>query len=206
MSSQSLQETLSALMDDEAEQLEVRRVLQAGEQDPDVRRSWERFQLARSIMHKEPWHTGTDLSAGIAAALADEPALKAGTATRTPRWSTRLSRIAVAASVTVAVLVGVRMVNHGPAADNNMAAVERGVPAVSTAVSAAPAVPVGAGAVLAGFSSHADEQQRASVNAAEPSAWQEQRMSNYLREHAETNAQSATQPVPFARAASMDNN
>ena len=43
MSSESLRESISALMDDEAEQLEVRRVLHASEQDPDVRRSWERY-------------------------------------------------------------------------------------------------------------------------------------------------------------------
>ena len=203
MTNESLRETLSALMDDEAEQLEVRRVLRAGEQDPDIRLSWERFQLARSVMHKEPWHTEMDLSAGIAAALKDEPALNTGPASRSPRWKTHLGRVAVAASVTVAVLVGVRMVNHDPATENTMAAVERSVPA--TGVAAVPATPVGAGAVLAGFSSHADQQQPAQA-AQEPSAWQEQRIQSYLRRHAENNVQTAPQPVPYARAASLENN
>lgn len=206
MSSESLRESLSALMDDEAEQLEVRRVLQAGEQDPSVRRSWERYQLARSVMHKEPWGTGVDLSAGIAAALADEPALKAAPVPSAFRWKTQLGRVAVAASVTVAVLVGVRMVNHDPAADNTMASVERGVPAVSsTSAPVVSATPVGSGAILAGFSSHADQQQRPQPTG-EPSVWQKQRIEDYLRQHAENNVQTAPQLVPYARAASLENN
>src|SRR5690606_19076445 len=182
MSSESLRESISALMDDEAEQLEVRRVLHASEQDPDVRRSWERYQLARSVMHKEPWNTGIDLSAGIAAALADEPqlAVKARTSSR---WKTHLGRVAVAASVA------------------------HGVPASGAPVSAAPAIaPVGAGAVLAGFSSHADQKPQPAEQVSEPSDWQEQRMGTYLRRHAENNVQSAPQLVPYARAASLENN
>lgn len=202
MTNESLRETLSALMDDEAEELEVRRVLRAGEQDPDVRLSWERYQLARSVMHKEPWHAGMDLSAGIAAALREEPALNTASAPRAPRWKMQLGRVAVAASVTVAVLVGVRVLNQDPAVDNTMAAVERSVPAAS--VAAAPVAPTGAGAVLAGFSSHVDQQQTPVTQ--EPSAWQEQRIDTYLRRHAENNLQTAPQPVPYARAASLENN
>lgn len=208
MSSEFLRESLSALMDDEAEQLEVRRVLQAGEQDPNVRRSWERYQLARSIMHKEPWDTGVDLSAGISAALAEEPSLKATPAASGAfRWKTQLGRVAVAASVTVAVLIGVRMINPNPAMDSNtMASVERGVPALSTTdTPVAMATPAaGSGAILAGFSSHADQRQQ--LPAGEPSVWQKQRVADYLRQHAENNVQAAPQLVPYARAASLENN
>ena len=76
MRSESLQESLSAIMDGEAGELELRRVLQATEQDPAVRGTWERYQIARAAMHKEPWQGKVDLSAGIAAALADEPSPK----------------------------------------------------------------------------------------------------------------------------------
>ena len=204
MTNESLRESLSALMDDAAEQLEVRRVLHASEQDPEIRRSWERYQLARSVMHKEPWQTGVDLSTGIAAALADEPSLQVKPSPGASPWKTRLGRVAVAASVTVAVLVGVRMVNHDPAVDNSMASVERtAVPTVSAPVIPA-ASPVGAGAVLAGFASHAARVSQ--VPTSESSAWQEQRIDNYLRRHAENNAQSAPQLVPYARAASLENN
>lgn len=205
MTSESLRETLSALMDDEAEQLELRRVLHAGEQDPDVRRSWERYQLARSVMHKEPWQPGIDLTAGIAAALADEPAPVVAPTVASSRWKVQLGRVAVAASVTLAVLVGVRMVNQQsvPDASDTMAAVERTAPAPA----AAAALPAQAkpGAVLAGFSSLADQNQPKPV-AAGPSAWQEQRIGSYLRRHAENSAQSGANVVPYARAASLENN
>lgn len=204
MTSESLRETLSALMDDEAEQLELRRVLHAGEQDPDVRRSWERYQLARSVMHKEPWQPGIDLSAGIAAALADEPAPAVAPTVAPSRWKLQLGRVAVAASVTLAVLVGVRMVNQQsvPDASNTMAAVERTAPAAAAAALPAQAKP---GAVLAGFSSLADQNQPKPVTAG-PSAWQEQRIGSYLRRHAENSAQSGANVVPYARAASLENN
>lgn len=203
MRSESLRETLSALMDDEAEQLELRRVLHAGEQAPDVRRTWERYQYARSVMHKEPWQTGVDLSAGIAAALADEPAPALAASVNSTRWKVQLGRVAVAASVTLAVLVGVRMVNQESLPDSNtIAAVERTAPAVGTPVMASgQARP---GAVLAGFSSLADQTEQA--QASSPSAWQEQRIGDYLRRHAENSAQAAPQLVPYARAASLENN
>lgn len=203
MRSESLRETLSALMDDEAEQLELRRVLHAGEQAPDVRHTWERYQYARSVMHKEPWQTGVDLSAGIAAALADEPAPALAPSVSSTRWKVQLGRVAVAASVTLAVLVGVRMVNQETLPDSNtMAAVERTAPALG-----APAMASGqarAGAVLAGFSSLADQTEQARQGG--PSAWQEQRIGDYLRRHAENSAQAAPQLVPYARAASLENN
>jgi len=72
MSNQSLQESISALMDNEADELEIRRVLQASESDPALRSTWDRYQMARSIMHKEPWQPKVDLSAGISALIADE--------------------------------------------------------------------------------------------------------------------------------------
>ncbi|SDR79204.1 anti sigma-E protein, RseA [Halopseudomonas litoralis] len=204
MRSESLRETLSALMDDEAEQLELRRVLHAGEQAPEVRRTWERYQHARSVMHNEPWQTGVDLSAGIAAALADEPTPAIAPSVNSARWKLQLGRVAVAATVTLAVLVGVRMVNQEamPDSSNTMAAVERTAPAAGT-----PAMVSGqarAGAVLAGFSSLSDQTEQTQPSG--PSAWQEQRIGNYLRRHAESSAQAAPQLVPYARAASLENN
>ena len=77
MRNEVLQESLSALMDNEADELEVRRVLQAADQDPALRSTWARYQMARSVMHKEPWQGSIDLSAGIAAALQDfQPGLR----------------------------------------------------------------------------------------------------------------------------------
>lgn len=199
MRSESLQESLSAIMDGEAGELELRRVLQATEQEPAVRDTWERYQIARAAMHKEPWQGKVDLSAGIAAALANEPT---PTASSRPSaiWQ-NMGKLAVAASVTLAVLVGVKMVNQDnvpgePAIVAERPAQEAAAPAASTPA-AVPAVRQSGSAVLAGFPATSD--------AAAPSDWHEKRISNYLRQHAEQGTQAAApSPVPYARAASLD--
>lgn len=197
MRSESLQESISALMDGEAEQLEIRRVLQATDQDPAVRGTWERYQLARAAMHKEPWQANVDLSAGIAAALANEPAPRAS-GKLVSAWNT-LGKAAVAASVAVAVLAGISMVNQGSAPGEPAMVADR-APVAAEPVQAPAAAPQAGTAVLAGFSSSAEAQP-----AQAPSAWQEQRIGNYLRKHAENSVQStAPQLVPYARAASLD--
>lgn len=198
MRSESLQESISALMDGEAEQLEIRRVLQATDQDPAVRGAWERYQLARAVMHKEPWQANVDLSAGIAAALANEPAPRA-LGKLTSAWSA-LGKTAVAASVAVAVLAGVSLVNQGSAPGEPAVVAERAAPVAAEPVQAAAVAPQAGTAVLAGFSSSAEGQ-----SAQAPSAWQEQRIGNYLRKHAENSVEpTAPQLVPYARAASLD--
>lgn len=203
MRSEVLQESLSALMDNEADDLEVRRVLQAADQDPALRGTWERYQLARSVLHKEHWQGSVDLSAGIAAALRDEPELnmqqEAAAPVRSGLWR-NMSRVAVAASVTMAVLVGVRMVNQGDVPAQPSLAADTSVVAPSFATSAARS-----GAVLAGYSQSAGASAEPIATAQAPSAWHEQRIGRYLREHAENSAQfSSPQLVPYARAASIE--
>lgn len=198
MRSESLQESLSAIMDGEAGDLELRRVLQATEQEPAVRDTWERYQIARAAMHKEPWQGKVDLSAGIAAALADEP-VPTVSSKPSALWQ-NMGKLAVAASVTLAVLVGVKMVNQDNVPGEPTIVAERPVqeaaPVPSTPA-AAPAVRQSGSAVLAGFPATSD--------AAAPSDWHEKRISNYLRQHAEQGTQAATpSPVPYARAASLD--
>ncbi|MFN3580116.1 MAG: sigma-E factor negative regulatory protein [Pseudomonas sp.] len=197
MTSQSLQESLSALMDNEADELEIRRVLQASAEDPALRKTWERYQVARAVMHQEPWQARVDLSAGIAAAIADEP-VPSIVEPRTSRLWQNMGRMAVAASVTLAVLVGFNMFNQdGSPTEPNMVA-EQTVPAVAPVAAVANGQ---GGAVLAGFQSG----ESASSEAQAPSAWHEQRIGTYLREHAEQGARSdAPNLLPHARAASLE--
>lgn len=114
MSREALQETLSAVMDNEADELELRRVLAACGEDAELRSTWSRYQLARSVMHREPTLPKLDIAAAVSAALADEAAPPK--AEKGP-WR-MVGRLAVAASVTLAVLAGVRLYNERrPAAD-----------------------------------------------------------------------------------------
>ena len=99
MSREALQESLSAVMDNEADELELRRVLNACD-DVETRETWARYQIARAVMHKDLLLPRLDIAAAVSAALEDETA--PAKVSRSP-WR-NLGRLAVAASVTVAVL------------------------------------------------------------------------------------------------------
>ena len=73
--SQSTRESLSAFMDSESDELELRRVLKSLPDDADAAETWRRYHLARSMMQRERGvDVSVDLSAGIMARLREEPA------------------------------------------------------------------------------------------------------------------------------------
>lgn len=193
MSRETLHESLSAVMDNQADELELRRVLAASE-DADVRATWSRYQLARAVMHKELLEPRLDIAAAVSAALADEPA--PALQQRAPASWRTLGRLAVAASVTLAVLVGVRFYNQDAITGAQMAQ-QAAQPMLSLPQVQGPAL-------LAGFSSES-EQAQASGQPAQPSTWHEQRLPSYLRQHAQQAAMSgADSALPYARAASLE--
>lgn len=55
-SEQSLNESLSAAIDGEAEELELRRVLNAVDEDPDLRAKWQRLHLIGDALRRETPH------------------------------------------------------------------------------------------------------------------------------------------------------
>ena len=75
---QNVRESFSALMDNEGDDLEIRRALKALQGSPEEADTWRRYHLARSMMQRDrDVDVTTDLSAGIMARLADEPAPRA---------------------------------------------------------------------------------------------------------------------------------
>lgn len=106
-----LDESVSAVMDGEADELELRRVLAAADEDPALRERWARYQLARSVMHKQTVVPGLDLSSAVSAAIAAEDSPAPARQSASSGWR-QLGRLAVAASVTLAVLAGVRFYNN----------------------------------------------------------------------------------------------
>ncbi|MGS2723213.1 sigma-E factor negative regulatory protein [Porticoccus sp. GXU_MW_L64] len=124
-----LRESLSALMDDSADELELQRVLKAAADDGELRNTWERYQLARSALHNDAPARTLDLSASVAAALDAEPAHKAtGGVLKT------LGRVAIAASVTLAIVIGVQQANlpGNPAGNVGIASSNDTVPPVAS--------------------------------------------------------------------------
>ncbi len=74
-----LRETLSAMMDDEADELSVRRLLSHDDQN-EVREQWQRWQQVRDLMHEAPGTSyGVDVAGAVRAAIDDQetPAVKA---------------------------------------------------------------------------------------------------------------------------------
>ncbi|ALI02813.1 anti-sigma-E factor RseA [Pseudomonas sp. FW306-02-F02-AA] len=194
MSREALQESLSAVMDNEADELELRRVLNAFD-DVETRETWARYQVARAVMHKDLLIPRLDLASAVSAALADE-AVPVKT-TRGP-WRT-VGRLAVAASVTLAVLAGVRLYNQDEIA---------GVELAQHSTQPGLAVPQVKGpAVLAGYneSSEATGPMANGVLQGQP-GWHDQRLPGYLRQHAQQAALKGTESaLPYARAASLEN-
>lgn len=194
MSGQALQESLSALLDNETDELELRRVL-AASGDAETRATWARYQVARAVMHKELLMPHLDLAAKVSAALADEPQVPV--ARRLP-WA-GLGRLAVAASVTVAVLAGVRLYNQDDITSTQLAQ--------NSPQSMLAAPHLQGPAILAGYNANAKAEQGVRFNAARTAdlTWQQQRLPAYVRQHAQQAAAVGSQTaVPYARAASLE--
>ncbi|MAT50776.1 MAG: hypothetical protein CMK32_06290 [Porticoccaceae bacterium] len=100
-----LQESLSALVDDEAGELEVRRLLKAVGENPELRGRWQRYQLISASMRKELPAGLVDLSARISEAV-DEQHLESPR--RLQKLLEPLGKVAIAASVAVAAVFGVQ--------------------------------------------------------------------------------------------------
>ncbi len=186
MSREALHESLSAVMDNEADELELRRVLAASE-DAEVRAVWSRLQVARAAMHKELLEPRLDLAGAVAAAIAKDeapaPAVAAASESQAPqrsRW-TGFYRVAVAASVTVAVLAGVRVYNQSDVAGPQMAA----QPPVQHAPQPLLAPQAKSPAVLAGYQDRPAESQNAAAEAGAVPSWHEQHLQEYVRQHSQ---------------------
>ncbi len=189
MSREALQETLSAVMDNEADELELRRVLAACGEDAELRSTWSRYQLARSVMHREPTLPKLD----IALPWPTRPLRRKRRRDR-GGWSARL---AVAASVTLAVLAGVRLYNQNDALPQM--AQQGTTPQIALPQVKGPAV-------LAGYSEEQGAPQVITNSSSSDTRWHEQRLPIYLRQHVQQSAVSGTESaLPYARAASLEN-
>lgn len=152
-----LKESLSALVDGEASELELRRILKSG--DEESRETWRRYQLASALMRKDcnaplESQSASAFSAGVLAAIDAEdagassvPHASAGerrdNVVALNPWMGGLAKVAVAASVTFAMLLGVNNFRgqDAPATDIEQFAVE--TPAVERPGDTSAHVPEG---------------------------------------------------------------
>lgn len=118
-------EGLSALMDDQAGDFEVRRLLERAGESAEVGETWRRYQLTRSVLKNEPLGSRDDISSLVSAALESEPCHSAKKESQSRLRQVSLSSIgrsvasmAVAASVTAVVILGANNFGIGVDADN----------------------------------------------------------------------------------------
>jgi len=118
-------ESISALLDGEVGDFELRRTLEQAGEDPALGQQWHRYHVARSILKREPVAAlDVDLSDRIMAAiedepvyhpgadLVDEPAMTADGTRPVSHWWRSISSMAVAASVTAVVILGAGSFNE----------------------------------------------------------------------------------------------
>jgi sigma-E factor negative regulatory protein RseA len=193
-------ESLSALMDDAANELELERVLAQVAEDSSLRQTWVRYNLTQHAVHGHPVaHLDLDISARVQAALAGSQTR--GTRTALAALKERMARplisFAVAASVAATVVIGGQQLAQVGGAGAGAYGVDRAV-----ATSASPVGmlnSLGATAVQASYGT----QPVPVLQPATRTAYQElaqQRLRKYMQEHAEQAALNSPQGlVPFAR-------
>jgi len=102
----SLAESVSALADGEASELELARLLKASDNTPEIKSVWDRYHLARSAMAQDLQSTATPgFAERVSAAIAEEQSPRSARF----HWWANAGRLAVAASVAGAVLIGAQL-------------------------------------------------------------------------------------------------
>ena len=140
--SDQLKESLSAVMDGEADDFEMRRVLDETSDSPALRGVWERYHLVRSVMRREgraPMNSLGDrfwsrIDAGEGADADHVVESGIGRAARRSGWGQRLGGIAVAAGVAAAVVIGFRVNETATVEAPKVAVVEPSAPPAAMAL------------------------------------------------------------------------
>lgn len=102
-------ETISALLDNEADDLELRRFLKSCEQDPTLLEAWGRYSLVQSALHESVKPVNASLSQRIAEQIEQEAPLSVTVAPAQSSWKEGFSKMAIAASVAAVFLVAVQL-------------------------------------------------------------------------------------------------
>jgi len=201
-----LHESLSALMDNEADELEIRRIL-ADTNCEEIDAVWSRYHLAQSSHQIDEPVLHLDISKRVSDAIAEESiqqSLQSATSSsrNSVNWLKPISGFAIAASVAAAVVVGVRgYENASPGLlPQDIAQTQQ--------IASSRAYPVGAGSFTASTGAKQPQGQFGILPSPSQTLLKQQsdqRMEKYLLRHTQQLSASQTQGViPFARVASFE--
>lgn len=209
-------DTLSAMMDDQAEDLALRRLLRDLPQQPEVLQRWHRYQLVREVLGGGSPRRDIDLVAGVRAGIAagvtgavdpvpmseprgsaDTDLAPVGERRAAAGWRRGLGSFAIAASVAAAVLVGGQQLSQLQGEAGAVGALPTGV------VNTLGAVPVQASFGNGRAQPNPLQGAAPMLQPADRTAYRElarQRLRRYSLEHAEHAAlNTPTGILPFAR-------
>ncbi|MCR4333278.1 MAG: sigma-E factor negative regulatory protein [Sulfuricaulis sp.] len=111
MNNEHLKEKLSALVDNELDELEERRVFTALEGDVALRRTWERYHLVRAALHQDvDVVVAQDAAEQVARRIDAEPST--AVSFRRHRVTRFIGTLAIAASVAAIAITGVQWVHQ----------------------------------------------------------------------------------------------
>jgi sigma-E factor negative regulatory protein RseA len=195
---EQIRESLSALMDGEANELEIERVLKHADAET-LRSTWMRYHLVRHTLREGgAAYADIDVSAGVMAVLSGEPGIAIKPVARWKQFLQPAASFAVAASVFAAVLVGSQfygLLDKGT--DVN------GVPELAARVSTVGMVnTLGGSAVRAGYASPALKPVQ--TRHADYNRLARQRLQRYMLSHTEEASLNAPQGMmPYARVATF---
>lgn len=170
-----LRESISALIDGEADELELRRVL-ANVETQEVRETWRSYHLQRDMLSGGDMRFAhIDISLSVQTALEAE-ALPAAVGSR---WWRPLASVAVAASVAAVVVVSARGLNSS---GNDAAVAQSNISAAGVFPVGSFSSPVSNVAVGAAMMSSPAFAQPAALD---PDQFARQRLQQYLLRHTE---------------------
>ncbi len=114
---ESQRETLSAMLDNETDDLELRRLLKSAGDDPELLAAWKRFHFASAVARRQcVAPLSEDFHLQLADKLRDEP-VPGREPRRWPSGQQLAGKFAIAATVAVAVFIGLQAgLDSGPAA------------------------------------------------------------------------------------------
>jgi sigma-E factor negative regulatory protein RseA len=221
-----LAESLSALMDGQVSELELQRMLKATSEDADLRAKWNRYHVAHAALKKDLTQLApADFASRISAAIdvedkldivqSQSPKTKAsGSAVLAiNNWWANIGRVAIAASVAGAVVLGVQQMQTQSgetgelvASSEKVAPLVQDQPAVNLPSGInAPELTARTVAVQSGFESRPNQNRRVAfvprqsaqpVNADEVSAY----VNELMEVHSDNAARNSGQGVlPFTR-------
>lgn len=195
---EKMRESLSALLDGEANELELERVLSRIGDDDDLRQTWVRYNAVRAVVSgHQLCAMKLDISSQVQQAIAGNRASSAdhSAASLKQRFLRPVASLAIAASVAATVVIGGQQLAQLGGAD----------PYGNSQAVAASASPVGLVNSFGATTVQASYGTRAIpvLQPATRTAYQElarQRMQMYMQEHAEHAALNSPQGlIPFAR-------